>query len=83
MTQILVYGKIFDNIRPKHKFFHCPMCIGFHVGWFVGLLSPCTKLLNFDLSLVTLVLLGFLSSGTSYIFNMLFGDSGINIHNSH
>jgi len=38
MTQILVYGEIFDAIRPRHKFFHCTMCVGFHVGWVVYLL---------------------------------------------
>ena len=33
MTNILVYGKIFDRVRPRYSFFHCPMCVGFHVGY--------------------------------------------------
>lgn len=79
LTQILVYGKILDQIRPKHHFFHCPMCVGFHVGWIVCLLSYHTNIINFNINFVTAVLLGFLSSGTSYVLIMLFGDNGLNI----
>jgi hypothetical protein len=32
-TYILTKGRIFDFIRPKYYFFHCPLCVGFHVGW--------------------------------------------------
>jgi len=35
LTQILVYGEIFNRLRPKKGrlkgFATCPMCIGFHV----------------------------------------------------
>jgi hypothetical protein len=82
LTQILVYGKILNKIRPKKgklgELFGCPMCMGFHVGWFLMLLSPFTELFNFDVSVTNFFLLGWLSSGTSYALNMIFGDDGIN-----
>ena len=78
MTQILVYGKVFDKIRPKHYFFHCPMCVGFHVGWILWSLNTYTKLFTFDYSIATAFLLACVSSGTSYVMNMVFGDEGIN-----
>ena len=68
-----------DSIRGYGKVFHCPMCMGFHVGWFLMLLSPFTELFNFDVTVTNFFLLGWLSSGTSYIFNMVFGDDGIQI----
>jgi len=83
LTQILVYGKIFERFRPKRgrlgKLANCPMCIGFHVGWFLLLLSPFTELFSFDVSAVNILIFGCISSGTSYIFNMLFGDEGVKI----
>jgi hypothetical protein len=87
LTQILVYSDLpfLQKIRPSKedyhgygKVFHCPMCMGFHVGWFLVLLSPFTELFNFDVSLINFLLLGGLSSGTSYILNMVFGDDGVN-----
>lgn len=84
LTQILVYGKIFDKIRPSRGqlgiMFHCPMCMGFWVGVFLFFVSPLTELFNFEFSLVNAFICGFLSSGTSYILNMVFGDDGINIY---
>ena len=83
LTQILVYGKVLDRIRPTKgvlgQLFSCPMCIGFHVGWFLMLLSPYTELFNFDVTVANYFILGWLSSGTSYILNMLFGDEGLQI----
>ena len=76
LTLILVYGTIFKKIRPKHHFFHCPMCVGFWVGVFLLLLNPFTELFNFDVSLVNGFLLGCLSSGTSYALCMLVSDGG-------
>ena len=81
LTQILIYGHIFSKIRPTKgklkKLFSCPMCMGFHVGWFLMLLSPFTELFSFEVSVANYFLLGWLSSGTSYILNMVFGDEGI------
>ena len=47
------------------------------------LLSPFTELFNFDVSIVNYLLLGGLSSGTSYILNMVFGDDGIQIKKNY
>jgi hypothetical protein len=81
LTQILVYGKLFERIRPKKgkagELANCSMCVGFHVGWFLMLLSSFTELFNFDVTVTNFFLLGWLSSGTSYVLNMVFGDSGI------
>ena len=38
ITQILVNGSIFDRIRPKYKFFHCRLCVGFWVSIIVCLI---------------------------------------------
>ncbi len=87
LTQILVYSDmpLLNRMRPSKdsiggygKVFHCPMCMGFHVGWFLMLLSPFTELFSFDVSVFNFFLLGWLSSGTSYVLNMIFGDEGIN-----
>jgi hypothetical protein len=86
LTQILVYSDLplMRRARPSKeacggygKVFHCPMCMGFHVGWFLMLLSTFTELFSFDVSVINFFLLGCLSSGTSYVLNMIFGDSGI------
>ena len=84
ITQIIVYGKVFNRIRPTKgklgELFKCSMCMGFHVGWFLMFLSPFTELFSFDVTVFNLFLLGWLSSGTSYILNMLFGDHGLQIY---
>ena len=76
LTQILVFGSVFDRWRPSHHFFHCPMCVGFWVGALLVILNPFTELFTFDVSLVNLLLLGWLSSGTSYALCMLISDGG-------
>jgi len=53
------------------------MCMGFHVGWILMLLSPYTELFSFDVTPINFFLLGWLSSGTSYTLNMIIGDDGI------
>lgn len=92
LTQILIYSDmpLMKRLRPKKeslsgygKVFHCPMCMGFHVGWLLMILSPFTELFNFDVSLTNFFLLGCLSSGTSYILNMVFGDEGIKYEHKH
>ena len=77
LTQILAYGLVFDKIRPKHHFFHCPMCLGFWVGVFLVGINKYTELFTFDNNVVNYLLLGCLSSGTSYILCTLFGDNGV------
>ena len=81
LTQILVYGKIFDRIRPKEgklgQLLSCPMCTGFWVGIFLWFVRHQTELFTFDDSYVTALLLGFASSAAAYVGNMTFGDHGI------
>jgi len=79
MTQLLCFGTIFNKIRPKHHFFHCPMCVGFWVGVFLCGINGWTELFTFEHAFANYFILGCLSSGTSYIFNMMFGDRGLNI----
>ena len=79
LTQILAFSRIFDSYRPKHHFFHCPMCIGFWVGVLLLLLNPFTELFTFDVSLINGLLLGWLSSGTSYALCMLISDGGFEL----
>ena len=79
MTQILIYGSIFNKIRPKHKFFHCPMCIGFWVGCFLSIINPYTELFKYDVSIINCMCLACLSSGTSYVLCNLFDDNGIKV----
>ena len=76
LTQILVFSKLFEPYRPKHHFFHCPMCVGFWVGVLLLLLNPFTELFTYDVSVVNALLLGWLSSGTSYALCMLISDGG-------
>jgi hypothetical protein len=39
-----------------------------------------TELFTFELSIVNLLICGWVSSGTSYILNMVFSDCGIKIN---
>tara|TARA_R110000737_G_scaffold349997_1_gene387721 strand:- start:1008 stop:1331 length:324 start_codon:yes stop_codon:yes gene_type:complete len=77
LTNILVYGSIFNKIRPKHHFFHCPACMGFWVGAFLLGTNHLTELFIFEHTLYNAFVLGCLSSGTSYILAMLVGDKGV------
>ena len=84
LTQILVYGSIFNKIRPSKNWlggfgglFHCPMCMGFWVGAFLLCISGYTELFTFEQSIANLFICGWVSSGTSYIMNVLFCDNGL------
>lgn len=83
LTQILVYGKVFDKIRPTQgwmgQLLSCTMCTGFWVALFLWSVNLYTTLFNFDYSLVTGLLLGFLGSGTSYAIDKLISDDGLKI----
>tara|TARA_R100000734_G_C3261380_1_gene59972 strand:+ start:94 stop:408 length:315 start_codon:yes stop_codon:yes gene_type:complete len=82
LTQILVYGKIFDKVRPTEGFlgnlFSCTMCTGFWVGFILWGLSYLTTLIIFDYSIVTGFMLGCISSATSYALCAIITDSGLN-----
>ena len=84
LTQILVYGSIFKKIRPAKEsllgageVFHCPMCMGWWVGVFLWGINHFTELFTYEYTLANLLILGCVSSGTSYILCTLFGDEGI------
>ena len=83
LTQILVYGKLFNSIRPTKgklgELFSCPMCIGFWVGAFLFGINGFTELFTFEYNIANLFILGWLSSGTSYVLNMIIGDCGIKL----
>lgn len=83
MTQILVYGKIFNKIRPTSGWFgdllKCPMCTGFWTGVFLWAISPHTELFMFDHSLVTGFVLGCYSSIVCYYGSMLVTDYGLQV----
>jgi hypothetical protein len=83
LTQILIYGSILKPIRPTKgklgELFQCSMCMGFWVGVFLCVISPFTPLFTFEPNFVTPILLGCLSSGTSYILCQVFDDEGIKI----
>ena len=76
ITQILVYSKIFEPLRPSWYFFHCPMCMGFWVGVVLMLLSPFTELFTYEISVVNGLVLGSVSSGTAYALCMFISDGG-------
>jgi len=80
MTWILVYGSIFNRIRPNKKFFKCPACIGFWVGLFLVLTNQTHTLFNYSIDLFTMFFMGCLSSFTSYVLCRVFSDEGIRIN---
>lgn len=78
-TIILVYGKIFERVRPKYYLFHCPMCIGFHVGWIFSLIFFVLYGVLETNTVLEIIKEGFICSVLSYIVAMTFSDEGINI----
>lgn len=83
MTTLLCYAKIFDPIRPNGYFWRCPMCMGFHVGWFLYLVFIISGSPLMSGGIIThfigMFMYGCISSVCSYITNMLIDDNGINI----
>ena len=79
LTSILVYGKIFDRVRPKNCFFHCPACMGFWVGVFLFCVNGYTELFTFEYTLANALILGSLSSGTCYLLGVLINDYGFKV----
>ena len=84
ITQIVCYGKIFDSIRPHSGFFaemlSCSMCTAFHIGYVVAFFTNFSGIIEWNLSMIDYLFLAFVSSGTSYVFDKVFGDEGININ---
>ena len=86
LTQIIVYGSIFNKIRPTKdwlngfgRIFHCTMCMGFWVGIFLFSVNEYTELFTFKYNLVNALILGCLSSGTCYLLSVLVNDFGLKL----
>ena len=86
LTQILIFGSIFNKIRPSRnwlngfgKLFHCPMCMGFWVGLLLFGINRWTELFTFDYTLANAFILGWLSSGTCYLLGVLINDFGFKV----
>ncbi len=86
MTYILLYGSIFNPVRPKKgklgELFKCPLCMGFWVGVFLWSINPFTELFTYDYNLINALLLGCLSAGTSYFLSMILNDFGLKFRNT-
>ena len=92
MTFIIVYGKIFEDIRPKKDYsqkwntlFHCPLCMGFWCSLFLFCINGYTELFTFEYTLSNALICGAIGSAAAYILNMVFSDDGIQIgvNNGH
>ena len=85
LTFMLVYGSIFDKIRPKKEngklgeLTNCTLCTGFWVGMLLCVISPFTSLFMFEPTLANAFVLGCLSAGTSYVLSALIGDKGLQV----
>ena len=86
LTQILVYSKIFERIRPSRDQYgligymaNCAMCMGFWVGMFLFFINGWTELFTFKYSIGNMFICGWLSSGTSYMLSALIKDEGLRI----
>jgi hypothetical protein len=85
MTQIIVYSSIFETTRHfiaeksdwLGALIHCPMCTGFWVGVFLFGINGMTELFNFEYNIANLLILGCVSSATSYALNVVISDNGI------
>jgi hypothetical protein len=86
ITNIVVYGSIFDRIRPKKrllgKLFHCPMCLGTWVGFALCGLAGWTEMFNIEPTLMNYALCGGISSLAAYTYAMIISDEGLNINSS-
>jgi len=87
LTYLVVYASIFNWIRPTKeclcglgKLFHCPLCFGFHAGWFLFVINEWTELFTFDYTIANFFICGFVGAGTSYLLSMIVGDEGIKIN---
>ena len=84
LTFLIVYANIFDRIRPSKewlwgfgKLFHCPLCVGFHVGWFLFVINAWTELFTFEYTVANFFICGWVSAGTSYFLSMFLNDEGV------
>jgi len=78
-TTIICFGKVFDAIRPKSHLFHCPLCMGFWVGFIMHFLFAALSMALMPSGLLAAFLMGLLSAGTSYVLSALIDDEGLRI----
>ena len=79
LTTILCYSRLLAPFRPKHYFFHCPMCVGFWVGAFFCITNGSTELFNFDVNIYNTFVCATASSGFCYFVGMLVNDGGLRL----
>ena len=83
LTLILLYGSIFNSIRPTTgtlgELFKCSLCTGFWAGIIVLFISQDSQLITYELNFVNCLLLGWLSAGTSYFLDMIVDDFGLKL----
>ena len=86
MTFIMVYGKIFEDIRPEKDYskkwntlFHCPLCMGFWCSMFLFCINGYTELFTFEYSLGNAFCLSCLGAGTTYLLSMIVDDFGVRV----
>lgn len=79
MTMIVVFGKIFDGIRPNNPPWNCTLCMGFYCGIIVNFLMYCIGLSLFLNVIIGCTLAGFISSLVSWVVSSLVDDDGIAI----
>ena len=81
LTYMLVYGSIFNSVRPRHGKFgellRCPLCTGFWSGVFLWSINNFTELFSVEYNLINAFLLGCLSAGTSYFLSSALDDYGL------
>jgi len=80
LTSILIWGKIFNAIRPKYSFFHCSQCVGAWVGFLVFFALWFSGIKIIDNIYYGWFFMGCLSGGTSYILDRLFSDDGLSLN---
>ena len=79
ITNFLTKSYLLKKIRPSYVFFHCNMCVGFWVGIILIVFNRDFNLFSFDLNIIDIILMGFMSSGFSYMLGTLFDDDGLRI----
>ena len=86
MTYILVYGSIFNSVRPSAgklgELFRCTLCTGFWSGVFLWSINCFTELFTYDYNLINALLLGSLSAGSSYFLSTILDDFGLKFRNT-
>jgi hypothetical protein len=79
MTLIVVFGKIFDGIRPQIPPWNCTLCMGFYCGIIVNFLLFCIGMSLFSNVIIGCTIAGFISSLMSWVVSSLVDDGGIAI----